>query len=81
MGKPAKSVLIQAFRDADENNNNHLEVNELYILMQKYGDDEIKKEDVDNFLGNHDLDQDGQISYEEYMEFLNKIYQDEEDEE
>lgn len=80
MGKPPKSVLIQAFRDTDKDDNGYLELDELYALMLQYGDDEITKDTIDAFLADYDLDQDGKISFDEYMEFLNNVYMGEDDE-
>ena len=77
MGKPDKQVLIDAFNTADADNSGTLDVSELFELMKSYGDDGITEDDIKEFLGAHDIDNDGTISLAEYNEFLNKIYADE----
>lgn len=76
MGKPDKQVLLDAFHQADADNSGHLDVSELFELMKKFGDDGITEEDIKDFLSSHDINDDGQISEEEYVAFLDKIYSD-----
>ena len=76
MGKPTKEELIAAFHKVDVNNTKTLGVSELYKLFQEYGDDDASIQDIDAFLAEHDINKDGFISYDEYIQFLGKVLSD-----
>lgn len=68
-----QQTFIRAFKNYDKNKDGKMDQSEFKNIMIDIGMRKITDDDVKNMLGDHDQDQDGVLSWTEFVDMMNKF--------
>mmetsp|Transcript_6655 Transcript_6655/g.16569 ORF Transcript_6655/g.16569 Transcript_6655/m.16569 type:complete len:107 (+) Transcript_6655:89-409(+) len=67
--KSKEEELLEAFKIYDRNGDGFISVDELKLVMKNMGED-LDDDDIDMIIGDNDLDNDGKLSYQEFVKMM-----------